>query len=382
MFAKRVHQLPSAVWTAGNMQFPLRNTPAASRIRSLNFRLEADFLTGAAAALIPSLQLFRLISKIDLGPTRSGSGAYFHVLESIRRGMEVSFPASIPATNASHFLRNITWRVPFRDPRQAFPDDDEPVANSLNGIVVNVVGAPFLELDTGDNTWNTLGSITGTLYCEAELEEPNESPGAEVEFFTFDLTGQTPELDPGLYEDIFVFRENLATISSLQVATIGLQVDGLQLMDDHTRLGQHIARYNDAYALGPRTQLSSATVPEGEELLNDQPAVTAGAAATLTVPWVPVVYPLKGGKKTQLPLAQRNILIRYTGTDTTLHVGCRRIRRRTDAEKVAAMHAVGRNDISSAAQIEAKTGSKKGLVGWKAGLKDYFPLRAASSSVK
>lgn len=380
MIGKRRHMLPSAVWTPGQMQFPIKDAPALARIRAIVFRLEADFLTGATQAAIVSAQLSRLISMIDLAGKYRGSGAFFHLLRWKMLGQESGFPAGIPATNASHFQRFPTWRIPLWDKRAEEPGDDLPVANKFNGQVINVTGAPYAELDTGDNTWNTLAALSGTLRCWLELADPNDAPGADVEFGYNDLTGQTPNLDPGLYTDIFAFRETLATIDSAQIATIGMQVDGQQIIDSSFKLGEFLSEYNDDFSMGTDLEASSATVPQGGEALPEQPPVAAGTSKTITAPWVPIIGPFAGsGKKTQQVLAERNLRIDYTGTDSTLHLGWRRIHRRDDSEIVQAFRQLGRSDVTSADQVEGKTSSKKGLQGWKKGIKAYMPLRATTS---
>ena len=376
MADKRRHQLPSAAWVnGGNIQVPLKGIPKGARIAALRFRLEGVFTTGAAAAIVAGSQLHRLISMIDVGPQRRGSGQFWAVLARHMRLM-ADMPASIPAVNASVYRRYLTWLVPFYDPRGYSPGDGLPSGGDFNDVTVSIDTAAFAGLGAG--TWDTLASITGTLRAEAVLADPNDAPGAFIEYGVADLTGQTPVLPPGLYRDLFLFRENGAVITSVQVATIALQADGRQI-HDVTRLSEYARAWNEAYGQGSEVEADSATAPVLGERLQDAPDVAAGAADTVTMPYTPILIPEPGYKLTKLVPAYQSLQGDFTGTDTTFHVGFARYRARSESEAVAAFHAIGRLDVTSGNQILPKTESKKSLTGVKAGLARFFPLRAVRS---
>jgi hypothetical protein len=374
---KRIHQLPSQVWANGaNLQIPTKDIPALARIKAFVFRLEGLFTTGAAAAAIASTQLHRLINMIDCGPGRRASGAYWHFLEWAMRGGEVTLPGGLPAANAEAHRRHITWVVPFFDRRAIYPGDDCPNGADFADKVITIETASFASLGAG--TWDTLASIAGTLRCYAILDEPNDAIGADVEFGFFDLTGQAPAMDGGLYVDAFLYRENCATISSAQVATASITADGVQVIDI-TRLSEYARIFNEIHSLGADAQTASATAPVAGEYLPETPALTAGAADTVTVPWLPLITPPSPYRKTQALLANTQLRVDFTGTDTSFRVGYRRIKAHDVDKAVQRFQRIGRTDVRSPADFAAKTGSKKSLTGNKAGLWRYLPLRAMNS---
>jgi hypothetical protein len=379
MATKRMHLLPSAAWVnGGNVQIPVKDLPALGRVRAFVFCLEAVFTTGAAAAAIPSTQLHRLVSMIDCGPFVRASGMFWRFLDWMTRGGETALPAGIPATNASTFRRNISWVVPFFDKRAAYPADDLPAGASFLENVINIDCASFASLDGGTNTWNTLASVTGTLRAYAIVDEPNDAPGALVKFGFADLTGQSPNLDPGLYTDLFIYRENGNTIDSAQVASIAVQVDGAQYCDN-LKVREYAFAYDQALALGGDYEAASATAPIAGELLTDQPSTAAGAVDTVTNPVIPVIFQPFGYKKAGCLIARNNLRLDIQGTDTSFRVGYRKVLPRSEADMVTAFHRIGRFDVASTAQIAAKTGSKRGLSSRSAGLAPYLPLRALKS---
>jgi hypothetical protein len=378
--SKSRHVLPSAAWVdGGNIQIPLKDIPPLSRVKAFVFRLEGVFTTGAAAAVIAGSQLFRLISMIDVGEGTRASGPFWHFMEWMKRGGECFLPASLPATNATAFRRHVTWTVPYRDPRAWAPADCEIVGASFAEKVLSIDTAGFAGLDGGTNTWNTLASITGTLRCEALLDEPNDSPGAIVQFRHADLTGQAPTVDgERVITDAFVYRENMATISSVQIATCAIQVDGVQ-RNDIVRLSEYTRAFNDAWSKGTDQLTDSATAPVSGEFLPETPANTGGVADTVTTPFLPLVFPDAAYKLTQCLRAENSVRFDFTGTDTTFRVGFRSVKARGEAAIVKQFHDMGRYDVASASDFAAKTESKKTLSGVKGHWARFFPARGIRS---
>lgn len=374
MASKKLHQLPSQNWVnGGNIQIPTKDIPALSRIKAFVFRLEGVFTLGAAAAAVASTQLHRLINMIDCGPGKRASGQFWHALEWHMRGGETYLPAGLPASNNEVHRRTITWVVPFYDGRSLFPADDCPAGAEFADKVIQIETASYASLGAG--TWDTIASIAGVLRCYALLDEPNDAPGADVQFGFFDLTGQAPAMDGGLYVDAFVYRENGATIDSTQITTAAIQVDGVQLFDI-TRLHEFTRTYDDIYARGSDLQAASATAPVGGEYLPEAPAYTNGAAATVTVPFLPLIFPPRPFKKTQCVLAQNQLRVDFTGTDTSFRVGYRRIAPHSVSSAVEKFQRIGMTHVRGPQDFASKTGSKKMLTSDKAGLWQFLPLRA------
>lgn len=375
MAFKKIHQLPSQNWVnGGNIQVPTKDIPARARIKAFVFRLEGVFTLGAAAAAVASTQLHRLINMIDCGPGKRASGAFWHFLEWQMRGGETTLPFGLPASNNEVHRRHITWTVPFYDGRSLFPGDDCPSGAEYADKVIQIETASFASLGAG--TWDTLASITGVLRCFALLDDPNEAPASVVEYGFYDLTGQAPTMDAGLYTDAFVYRENAGTISSAQITTAALAVDGVQVFDI-TRLSEYARLFNDIHSKGGDLQAASATAPVPGEYLPETPAATNGAADTVTLPFLPLIVPAFPYKKTQAIFAGQQVRVDFTGSDSSFRVGYRRIRAHTDSSAVEAFQRIGRSDVVSTSQIGSKTGSKRGLSADKAGLWRFLPLRAS-----
>jgi hypothetical protein len=375
--AKRRHVLPSAAWVdGGNIQIPLKDLPPKARVEAFVFRLEGVFTTGAAQAAIAGNQLHRMIAMLDIGPGIRGSGSYLHFMQWIMRGAEAGLAASIPNTNASTFRRTITWVVPFADKRAWAPLDALPVGADFNEKVISIDTASYLGLDGGTATWNTLSAApTGTLRVEAILAPPNDAPGSIVQFGFADLTGQSPVIvGPGVYEDLFLYRENMGAVDSGQVATVAVNADGATYFDQirHSELAY---LFNERYSLGSDKQTLSATAPVGGEALSDTPDVVAGASAVVSNPFLPIVFNAPGQKKSQALVVENALRLDFTGSDTSYRVGFRRIAPHSEASAVQAFHRLGHGDVVSTAQIASKTESKKNLSGAKGHLSRFLPLR-------
>lgn len=369
---KRRHILPGATWAPGNIQIPVAGIPMLSRIEAFVFRAELVFTAGAAAAAITSQQLARLISLIDIGPNVRVTGAQLSVESWQRRGGGPTLPAGIPATNAGVFRRFLTWTVSFVDLRLESPTDGCPVGADYADKVISIDVAAFASLGAG--TWDTLASVTGTLRAEALLLPPNGRPAATVQLGFADLTGQSPSIfGTALYEDLYLFRDSLATIDSAQVATVAIQGDGAQY-HDAVRLHEYASRFNELWAKGPRPMLESATVPEAGEMLPEAPAVTNGAAATVALPFGPLVTPTAEGKKSEALQVESVVRLDITGTDTTYRAGYRRVLPHTESSAVAAFQRQGQ-PVTSLSQIASATGNGKALSGRLAGLARFLPLQ-------
>jgi hypothetical protein len=378
--AKKTHTLPTAVWptAGGNIPIDLRSIPALSRIRSFIVELTADFHTGAAQALIPGEQFYRLVDRFQLGSNILATGAQLYIQDWAQRGMQTEAPAGIPASNAAHFSRVVTWVIPYQDDRGVSPLDGSPTAAIFGSDMLLIQAAPFSALDGGAGTWSTLAAadgVTGTIRVWAELEEPNDSPGAIVQFGFMDLSGQTPTIPPGLYMDLFAYREDLSPITSAQIATIQVSVDGAPYKDSML-LREYLANWNLEASAGAGVGVSSATVPLGGESLPDEPAVTAGATQVVSTPWVPIIWRGRKAKLTHDCLAERALELRYTGTDTSLRVAYRRHARRSPSDVVLAFNQIGRLDVTSPDMVVPKTASKAPLRSGKQAFGPYFPLRA------
>jgi hypothetical protein len=377
---KRIHRLPGVTYADGQpLEVPITGLPKRGRIKAFKIRAELVFTTGAAAAAIVSTQLHRLLQMIDIGPNIHGSGRFFHVLHSLMRGGESALPAGIPAANAEAHRRTINWVVPFYDPRSVNPYDDCPIGADFEGITMQLTTAAFASL--GAATWGTLASIAGTIFVEAELAPPSDKPTAIVQMVTKSLTGQTPQIDgTALITDLFAFREDATTIDSAQVATAKVDADAKTYIDQ-TRFSELTSRYNDIYAKGSDPQASSATAPVGWEFLPEAPAVTAGAPATVTAPVLPIVFPPQPYSKAEALMVEANATVEFTGTDTAMLAGVRRILPHSEPKLLERFAQLG-VPVTSIGQVASATASGRPLKATRTGLGRFLSAQRRAGAAR
>lgn len=364
--------LPSQTFAnGGNVQIPLRNLPAGKRVKGFLLRLEAVITCGGAAVLIPGKELYRLLQNVEIPGVSKSSGVLLHFADWLRRGAETVLAASVPATNAGVFQRIVEVPLTFVDDVAWSPNDSARESESLQDKVISIDFATFASLDTGSNNWNNLASITGTLRCVAVLDDGEAVAGSDVRVGFFDFSGQSVPLDPGLYEHLFMFKETTVGITSLEVATLDLTVDGRKV-HDVMRPQELVAQYNEEHALGSDIHADSATAPVAAERLTTEPAFTAAAAATVTFEFLPIIFPGRSYKRTKLVEIINGGLLNLTGSLSTYRFGFRRIAARSEG---AARQALA--DLGVRGEPQAKTESKAPLSPGKVRHTRYFPLRGA-----
>lgn len=362
--------------SGGNVQIPCKAIPTGFKLLGFSLRLALAFTTGAAAALIPGSNLFRLFSVIDI--TRPGAfaaqrytGAFLFYLNWIMKGRTPQIPASIPATNASVFNREIVLWIPFEDPSAWSPDDCTQPSESFGGSTnISIDFATWSALGAG--TWDTLSGVAGTLRAEAICIPNDATVGADLKQGYFDWTGQTPLAEGGAYEYLFLYNEDMSAITSAEVSSVQVMADGKTLID--ALQTQEIVGLFDRYrAVGGDPLTDSATAPQGGEQVGDEPGVGAGAGATVTFPFIPILFPRNGYKITQCPDVESSLSLQMTGSDTAFRFGYRKRNHRTEATaKAAASSVLG----TPASAIEHKTESKLPLSPFKSRIAGALPFRA------
>lgn len=371
---QRIIQLESKAITAGgNVGVSLKGLPPMSRVRYIVLRAEGLFTTGAAAAIIAGKELFRYFSNIeiqsDAGTVVKTTGEGLHFLNWLMRGAEDYLPASIPAVNASAYRRTISVVIPFYDGAAWSPTDLCPNAESFNDSTLNV---DFGALSAAANG-NTLASIAGTLRTFVVCDDSNGQVSALARIGYQDFQAQTCILDPGLYTHVFAYKEDTAVFTSLEVSSVSCRSDNVPVIS--TARAEELAYLHDYIrASGGAFQTGSATVPVAGEHLVDEPANTAGAAATVSPEFIPLVTPCHGYKLTQAIKVEQGLQFDFTGSLSAYRLGFRRVDPRNESAAVNALNRVG-VPVTSAAQIVAKTESKAPLSAGKRGFMRFFPLR-------
>lgn len=373
---QKVIQLESKAFAAGgNVQISLKPIPPRTRIRQLFLSLEAIFNTGAAAALISGQELFRYFGNVEIqgeqGSLVKGTGQYFNTLGWLMRGAQDYLPASVPATNSSAFRRHVRVVVPFYDGLAWSPADLCPNSETFNDSVISV---DFGALSAATNG-STLSSITGTLRCWAVIDDTNGQAPSLARYGYSDFATKTMVLDPGLYTHVWAFKEDASVFTNAEVSQLAIRADGSPVVT--TAAAEELAyTYDFQHPSGGAFRSLSATAPVAGEQLTDEPANTAGAAATVSPEFLPLIFPCHGYKLTHAVEVNQGLQIDSQGSLSSFRIGWRRVDARNEASAVQALQKAG-VPVVSAAQIRAKTESKAPLSGGKNRWTRFFPIRGA-----
>jgi hypothetical protein len=115
------------------------------------------------------------------------------------------------------------------------------------------------------------------------------------------------------------------------------------------------------------------TDPVGGEQVGDEPGVGAGAGAGISFPFLPIIFPKKGYKQSDLVVAESGLTLQMTGSLSQYRFGFRARQHRSQQAQTAAAAAVLGVVPST---IETKTASKLPLSAYKAINARSLPFRA------
>lgn len=375
--AQKVYQLESKTYVSGgSVPISLKDLPKKHRIKYFVCRLEAVFTTGAAAAAIDSSQLYRLFGMMDLQSEGSslfrGSGLFANFLNWAMRGGQEYLVAGIPATNSTSFRRTVSVVIPFYDPKAWSPVDLCPNTEQFSDSALVIDFNPWTTLTNG-STLNATTGVVGTLRTFVVLDEANGQAPSDGKIGFADFTSQSPVLDPGLYTHVFAYKETGAVIDSGELSAVSCAADGVQIINT-ARAEELVYLFDELHGQGGAFRSASATAPVAGEQLTDEPAVTGGAAATVSMEFVPLIYPVPHYKLTQAVESIQGLRFDFTGSSSSWRLGYRKVNARNEATAVAALQKVG-VPVTSAAQVAAKTESKTPLSPAKQRWTRYLPLR-------
>ena len=363
------HLLESKNYVAGgNVQISLRDLPPKKRIKAFVLRLEATWTQSGSPTAAAGDDLCRVFQNIEVGKRIKGTGAFFDRLNWMQRGGQLAMPGQVPATASTVFRRTLTCVVPFVDLYAMSMMDTAPLAEYFRDtpLIVDFAGAALFSTIT----------IAGTLRTFAILEDAEDGvvPSALQMGYT-DWSGQTMYLEPGLYTHAFLYKEATggSTVTNAEVTSVYAVVDGATVVN--LLRPEELAITDDYFfAKGGAWRTESATAPVVGEQLSDVPALTGGAAATVTMEWVPLLQVPANYKLTSCFEVKKSLRLDFQGSLTSFRVGWRRIEPRSAEQAVKAMAKAGIQHPNVNA-IRAKTHSKKDLTGHKARMLSFLPLR-------
>lgn len=354
MAFKRRHVLPPQTWINGNnIQVPVGDLPALGRIEKFQFRFEATVTAGGGGA-VPGEALYRSITMLDIGPDIHANGRYFRALERQVKRRRIHVPADVGAGLTER--RDLIWEVPFLDPRAQRGIDDLPVGADFSGLTVSIDTAALGAVSAN------LAALAGTIRPIVYLLPPNaKGPGARVQFGTKTLTGQAPSIDEtALYRDMWIQHDDGTNVTSAQVATAQLQIDG-QNYTDVIRHAEYTTEFDRVWSAG-----SDAAEQFGQ--------VDAAGASSSEI--LPLMYPGRQGyKKGDLPHVAKSFKLEATGTDVTFVIGFVRYLPHSEQKVVQAFQRRGQTDVVTIRQVGADLSPGDGIRAGQEYLLAYMPLK-------
>lgn len=372
MFAGvKLHKLESKTFVdGGNVQVAVRGLPPNRCLKGFLVVLDTVFNTGGAAAAIASNVLPRLVKQVTLGDRIKMSGMGLAALDWLMQGVDYSLTYGVPATNSSAFRRKIKLYVPYEDPAARFPGDCQTAPEFLDQTPLAI------DFNTSTALWTSLSSVTGTVtvYAVHEPLQFGRVPGI-LQLAQFDPNVQHIEVPGGeqLITHAWLFKETGATIDSGEIAGVQMTCDGEMINNLPARIEDLAAYFDWARAGGGSVEALSATAPVQGEQLPDEPGSGAAAAATVSLPLVPLVIPGGSYLLSDVLHVTKSLIVDLTGSMTNgFTLATRSVLPRTDAQEMRAKAVLG---IADNAKRNTATGN--GLSNDKPRLNRFLPSQYA-----
>lgn len=308
--------------------------PPGRMVHGVLFRLDIDITQpGAGQAAQLGAVLPQLISQIRVGRRVSVTGLGLHFLWGVMAGRVPNYAAGFPATASAVFSRGIEWYLPLADPAQ----HDAADCAVPSELFTDQIEVRFGSSSIFGATVPTLGN--GTLRTFIVHGPSNRPPGRGVIPPSLNIQSddfsslQAVIQKPGLWTHAVLYREasnDAGAITNLNVASANTYVDGEQLAAN-LRASDFAAIYNTLLADGTQPKVESQTVPVGFETINSQPGPAAAAGQGVSVDVLPLVFPHKGYKLSDLPDARSGFRADFTGTLGSYKIAYRIVEPRPDS---------------------------------------------------
>lgn len=370
-----VTRLQDQVFVA-NGQTPIPTAghiPMNRRINSVLFVLDVDLTQPGAgqAAQLGAVQ-HQLLSLVKIGRRVNVTGLGLRILNWMRQGREINFPAGFPATAGGVFSRRIVWQLSYVDHSSRSPFDGCPPSELWKDPI---------EVRFGSNAIfaATAPTIAGTLRTYVIHDDAGSVPGktayipTSLVFGTDDFSALQAQVQRGgryIYAAIFREQPNdPGGITSAQVTNVTSYIDGTPLLNN-LRSQDAASVFNAIVSDGAGIEFESQTDPRGGELLDDLPGVAAAAGQATNVDFLPVVMAPKGWLLSGIPYAREGLKLELQGTLGAYKVAYLMAEPRNDAGIAIAAPKLG---LKGNARFTHKTASKAELN--RGSLAAFLPLR-------
>lgn len=358
----------------GNVQVSLRDLPAGAVLRALYFCADVQITQAAGSAAITEEVLYGLLTNCEIGKRIRVTGRMMQTLYWLMYGREFDELAGLPGGVANFYRRAITWVLPFGDPYALKFTDTCPRTEWFKDTPAVLDFLSPATFDANDSL------TSGTLRTYALVEEvDSDFVPATVQIGYTDWSGQQPVLESGCYSHLFLFKDhNVAatayTFTSAEITSASVTVDSTPVVTMAT-VSDLARRWNIGKCDSQDRKALSATAPVPGGILTAAPVYTAGGAATVTTERVPLVFPDRDYKITDLWEARSALSASFQGSLTSFRLGWRRIEKRSGEATLRAFAKAG--NPQDPAAVFAKTASKKDLPAAGARWFPFLPNKGA-----
>jgi hypothetical protein len=317
----RTIELPSKDFASGgNPTIELGGALADHRVQAIEHDLEVVITNDGTAVVVTGDKLIQLLDSIKVGKRADGLGVYWRLLNILMDGFDPSLPADVPAVNAGVYTRNIRVKIPYADFSAGRPLDTAVLIELLKNQ------QPVVKFGALATLFPHFASVTGKLNTRLVCDPaPADAKLGPVYMGHHDSTGRANviEMTNRELEYLFIFKRDGAALTSAEIASVELKVDG-ETVWDKVNIGELARAWNIARAKGPSRQVTDATNPVGMECLNDQQNVGNGLSGW-SLPVIPVYFPgarFSRNAAGTIPVA-KSITLNTTGTLTDFVIGHR-----------------------------------------------------------
>lgn len=320
----------------GHVTIPTKGKiPKGRRVTALEFALDGAFTQPGAGnvAQLGSVML-QMLAQVTYG-RRYGpiSGLGLALLGWARRGYELDFPAGIPAGAPADVLqRTIYWSLDFTD----YSARDDEVSDGA--IPTELFEKYDVEIDFGAPAAifaATAPTFVGTLRTTVVHDSAGDAAHVPSPLVIKDenFAALTANINrKGKYLHAILYRlaaNDSGNVTDVQVASIASVVVGGEPLLRNTQIQDAALNFNRSRARNPLRRLESQTVPQAGASLTSQPAVAAGAAATTTLEFVPLIIQPDKYQLAQVP--EGDLVVDLTGTIGAYRIASVMVEPRTDA---------------------------------------------------
>lgn len=326
----------------GKVLVNLADAPKGRRIRQIMIFGDINVVVGTTlAADITCEELQRLIDSVRIGKRIRATGLMLSHLDWQMNGKDVQRPAKIASgQTAGTVNRKVVCVIPFTDFNSISPDDTAPNTEFFTDTPIELgFGSKALFAQAANVT-----SVNGTFRIVVFHDAADRSVVPTPVIINYDDWAQkTMFLPPGAYVNLFVYKENGATITDTEISDLGLWIDGEKVYDGIK--ASELTAFFNYYASKGVTQQADGV---------------GGEALELATPFsfLPVLFQNDKYKATKLHMADKNIRIDMNGSLSNIRVAYRMLEPTSPGQVMKAARRLGISNPDKRI-VYPKTASKR-----------------------